>query len=117
MEKVKLSTLSKDDVIIAEGEFNTITVEDILNDLDYYRDIDIFTTIPHEAEFNAKKIIESAIEYVQINGMYDGWDDNILEDIAKDDIYDMQIILDRILARSPYQNISYIEDKLIEIDL
>ena len=117
MEKVKLSTLSKDDIIIAEGEFNTITVEDILNDLDYYRDIDIFTTIPHKAEFNAEEIIESAIEYVQINGMYDGWDDNILEDITKDDIYEMQNIFDRVLARRPYQNISYTEDKLIEIDL
>ncbi len=115
MEIVKLSTLSKDDIVSVEDNV-TNTVEDILNDLNYYKDKKIYTTIPYYASFNAKQIIDDAIEYVQCNGMYEDWDDNIHDGITEEDIKDIQVIFDRILARSPNQNISYESDKLIEID-
>ncbi|ACL77462.1 hypothetical protein [Ruminiclostridium cellulolyticum] len=60
MDKIKLSTLSKDDVVLVEGRSQVNTVEDIK---------------------------------------------------------ELQVIFDRILARSPSCNIAYETDKLIEIDV
>ena len=117
MEKVKLSTLPKDTIIWVEGDCSVRRVENILNDLEYYKDKEIYTTTPYHASFNAKEIIDDAIEDVYHNDMYEDWDENIRDDVTEEDIKDIQVIFDRILARSPNQNISYISDKLIEFDI
>lgn len=117
MDKVKISTLNKDDIVSVEGEFLISTVEDILNDLDHYKNRVIYTTIPHYAYFNSKSIIESAIEDEYNDGMYEDWCERIREDITEEDIKDLQKIFDRILSRSPNQNVAYEADKLIEIDI
>ncbi|WP_321833464.1 hypothetical protein [Clostridium butyricum] len=117
MERVKLSTLSKDTVVWIEGVFHTETVEDILADIDSYRNEEIYTTTEHHASFDAESIIDSAIENEYENGMYEDWDDSIKADITKADIEDLQKIFDRILARNPSSNIAYEADKLIEIDI
>ena len=97
--------------------FHTETVEDILADIDSYRNEEIYTTTEHHASFDAESIIDSAIENEYENGMYEDWDDSIKADITKADIEDLQKIFDRILARNPSSNIAYEADKLIEIDI
>lgn len=117
MEKVKLPTLTKDTIVLVEENCRISTVEDILNDLEYYKTKEIYTTTPYHASFDAKEIVDDAIEYVYCNDMYEDWDERIHDDVTEQDIKDIQTIFDRILARSPSQNISYIPDKLIEIDI
>ncbi|WP_326514804.1 hypothetical protein [Clostridium intestinale] len=117
MEKVKISTLSKDTVVYAEGVTSVIDVEEVLNDLEYYREKELYTTTEHHASFDAKSILDDAIENEQCNGMYEDWDDNINYYVTVEDINDLQAIFDRILGRSPSTNITYESDKLIEIDV
>lgn len=117
MEKVKLSTLSKDTIVFIEGVFHVQTVEDILSDIDSYRNEEIYTTTEHKACFNAEEILDSAIEDEYNNGMYEDWDDSIKNDITENDIKDLQKTFDRILERNPKSNIAYEADKLIEIDI
>lgn len=117
MEKVKLSTLSKDTIVIVDGNSNINTVEDIFKDIEGYKNKEVYTTTPHHACFDAESIMDSVIEDEYCNSMYEDWDDNIKGDITKEDIEDLQKIFDRILARNPSQNISYDSDKLIEIDI
>lgn len=115
MEKVKLSTLSKDTIVLVDGYENISAVSDILEDLEYYKTKEIYTTTEYHASFNAKNILDDAIDYECENNMYEDWDDNIRSYITKEDIADLQRIFDRILARG--SNIAYNSDKLIEIDI
>lgn len=117
MERVKLSTLSKETIVLIEGAFRVQTVEDILDDIDSYRNEEIYTTTEHEAYFNAKEILDYAIDCEYENGMYEDWTDSIRNDITEDDIKDLQIIFDRILARNQSSNIAYEADKIIEFDI
>ncbi|MEG0133385.1 MAG: hypothetical protein RR891_07535 [Clostridium sp.] len=117
MEKVKLSTLSKDEILSVDGEIFAVEVEELMENIERYRDMEIYTTTPHHASFDVKDIIDDAIENVYCNGMYEDWDDRIHGDVTEEDIKDIQAIFDRILARSPSQNISYESDKLIEFDI
>jgi len=117
MEKVKLSTLPKNTIVLVDGNCRINIIEDILNDLEYYKTKEIYTTTPYKASFNAKEIVDDAIEFVQCNDMYEDWDERIHDDVTEQDIKDIQVVFDRILARSPGQNISYITDKLIEFDI
>lgn len=117
MKKVKLSTLPKDTIVYIEGDVHTRTVEEVLEDIENYRDEEIYTTKEHYANFNAKDIIYTAIEDEYCNGMYEDWNDSIKGDVTEEDIEDFQEILDRILARNPMGNITYEPDKLIEIDV
>lgn len=116
MDKVRISTLSKDTIVIVSGYSKIETVEDILEDIESYRNKEVYTTTPRNASFNAESIIDNAIEN-EYQDMYEDWDESIKADVTKEDIEEVQAIFDRILARSPMQNIAYLEDKLIEIDV
>lgn len=115
MEKVKLSTLSKDTIVLVDGYENINTVSDILEDLESYRNEQIYTTTEYHASFNAKNILDDAIDYECENNMYEDWDEHIRGYIKEEDIADLQKVYDRILARG--SNIAYNSDKLIEIDI
>lgn len=114
MEKVKLSTLSKDTIVLVDGNININTVEDILEDLEGFRGKQVYTTTEYRASFDAESILNDAIEN-EYQNMYEDWDESIQSDITQEDINDLQIIFDRILSRS--SNIAYEADKLIEIDM
>lgn len=117
MEKVKISTLSEDTIVLVDGYTSIVTVEDILGDLEEYKGKEIYTTKSQHASFDARSIIDRIIEDEYENEMYEDWDDAINLDVTKEDIADLQKIFDRILARNPSQNIAYESDKLIEIDI
>lgn len=117
MKKVKLSKLNSGAKVIVGNQGTVIEVSDLLKELDYYRNKKIQTTQSYHASLNAKDILAHAIEDEYCNFMYEDWDERIGQDITEQDIEDLQKIFDRILARSPEQNISYLEDKLIEFDI
>lgn len=117
MKKVKLSTLSEDTIVLVDGEYRANTIDEILEDLEEYRDKEIYTTTERYASFNAEEILYQAIEDEYNDGMYEDWDDSIKADVTKEDIEDLQKIFDRILARNSNSNITYEADKLIEIDI
>ena len=115
MEKVKLSTLSKGTIVLVDGYENISTVEDILDDLESYRTKQIYTTTEYHANLDVKSVLDDAIDYECENNMYEDWDESIRGYITKEDISDLQKVLDRILARG--SNVAYNSDKLIEIDI
>lgn len=117
MERIKLSTLSEDDNVIVDGEYFIKTVSEILEEIEYYKDKDLYTVVKHYVSFNAKDIIEDAIETEYINGMYEDWDVHMRANVTEEDINDIQKILDRILLRNPIINIAYQPNKLIEVDI
>lgn len=117
MEKVKLSTLSKDETIYIEDTSVLLSVGEVLEHLDEFRDKELYTTVERYAGFNAKEILNNAIENECSDEMYEDWAENIKEDIEEKDIKEIQVILNRILARNPEQNMAYVTDKLIEIDV
>lgn len=117
MEKVKLSTLSKDTIVLVGGYDNTSTVSDILDDLEYYKNKEVYTVTEYHASFNAEDILDNAIDYECENNMYEDWDESIKSYIKEEDITDLQKILDKILARGSSSNVAYNSDKLIEIDI
>ncbi|MGL4452052.1 MAG: GTP-binding protein [Sarcina sp.] len=108
----KLSEIKEDAVLIVEE--TVLTKEDILNDLNYYKNKDIYTTTEYKARIDAMDMLERAIES-EYQDMYDDWDEEVLKDVTSEDIKELQVILDRILNRS--KNIAYLEDEKIEVDI
>lgn len=108
----RLSEIKDDESLIVGDE--VLTKEDLLNDIEYYRDKEVYTATEYKANINASDMLDYAIECEDQN-MYDGWIEEIFNDVAEEDIRDLQVILDRILSRS--DNISYQEDEEVEIDI
>lgn len=108
----KLSEIKDDENLIVGDE--VLTKEDLLNDIEYYRDKEVYTVTEYKANLDASDMLDYAIE-CESNNMYDGWCEKIYNDIVEEDIRDLQAILDRILNRS--ENISYEEDEKVEIDI
>lgn len=112
---IKLSDL-KDDVKIIDENYNVYTVEDVKNDLSYFKRKKIYTTIEYQASIDALDMIKSAIES-EYDNMYEGWNENILNDIEEEDILKMQAIFNDILNRNKDQNVCYDQGKKIEINI
>lgn len=114
---IKLSEL-KDDVIIIDENSSIYTVEDVKNDLRYFKDIDkkLHTTKEYHASVDARDMLESAFE-CEYDNMYEDWYESILDDITDEDIGRIQAVITTILLRSKDQNIAYYPDEEIEIDI
>ena len=121
---MKLNELNNDDIINVRHKSNfdgiIMTVEEFksnYNEESYYKNkerLEVYTTIKYKATLSAKNVLEDAIER-EYDNMYEEWDERITSDIEEKDIEEIQIVLDRILARS--SNISYYNDELVEIDI
>lgn len=114
---IKLSEL-KDDAIVIDENLSVYAVEEVKNDLQYFKDKNkkLYTTTEYHAGIDARDMVESAIER-EYDNMYEDWDEKILDDITDEDVQRIQDVLDEILNRNKQQNISYFQDKEIEIDL
>lgn len=110
----KLSELKDEDMLMVGDD--VISKEDLLEDWEYYKDKEVFTTIKYYAGIDAFDMLESTFEY-ESDEMYEEWFDKIMEDITEKDIEEIQSILDRILARNKQRNFCYVEDEKIEIDI
>ena len=121
----KLSELSYTDMINVSCKRNydgtVIAVEDFINEYEQYyknkEELKVHTTKLIHASFDAEDMLNDAIESECCNSMYEGWDESINYYITKEDIEGIQIVLDRILARSPETNVAYQDDELVEIDI
>ena len=113
---IKLSKLKDDEMLIVDmGSYgHVISKEDYLNEIEEYRGCKVYTSNKYKASIDALDMIESAIER-EYQNMYEDWDIEIRQDTSKEDIEDIQIVLDRILSRS--DNISYTEKEQVEIDM
>lgn len=120
---MKLSELKDTDIICVREDLweNIMSVEDFKidyeNEYENIVKLKVYTTKEYNANLSAKDMLDSEILSEAENNMYEDWDKSIQSDIKKEDIDDIQIVLDRILSRSPSSNISYQPDELIEIDL
>lgn len=121
--KVKLSELRNDEKLLFGDSL--ITKEDILDNLDYYREkvvnigrwpYSLNTTETYHATLDAKAILSHAIEEESYN-MYEGWDTGILKNLTEEDIQELQAVLNKILNKNTKPNYSYQEDKEVEFDL
>lgn len=121
---IKLSELNKDTMILVchasncDGQVMPASefISDYEKEYKNLNKLEIYTTEPHQAAFNAEYILDSAIES-EADEMYEDWDEKIKADITKQDIDELQAILDRILARNEAANISYFSGALVEIDI
>lgn len=116
VKMIKLSKLKDNEMLIVDmGSYgHVIAKEDYLNEIEEHRGCKVYTSNKYKASIDAYDMLESAIECEHQN-MYEDWDIEIRQDIMKEDIEDMQKILDRILSRS--DNISYTEKEQVEIDM
>lgn len=116
VEMIKLSKLKDNEMLIVDmGSYgHVIAKEDYLNEIEEHRGCKVYTSNKYKASIDAYDMLESAIECEHQN-MYEDWDIEIRQDIMKEDIEDIQKILDRILSRS--DNISYTEKEQVEIDM
>lgn len=112
----KLSELKDEDMLLVDGY--VVSKEDFIRDFKYYKSIAdrVYTTTQYKAHIDAKDMLEDAFER-EYDNMYEGWLENIEQDVTEDDIKELQKVVDRILARNESTNICYIEDEKVEIDL
>lgn len=110
---IKLSELKNDEMLLV-GENLVIEKEDFVKEIEKYRGKEVYTTTEYRANINAKSMLEDAIER-EADNMYEDWDYDIWNDITETDIAELQNILDKILSRS--NNVSYMADKKVEIDI
>ena len=110
---LKLSELKKDDMLLF-GECDVMSKEDFLKEIQEHEGKEIYTTTVYKANINARSMLDSAIE-CEADNMYEDWDYDIWNDITETDIAELQNILDKILSRS--NNVSYMADKKVEIDI
>lgn len=104
----------KDDEMLLVGENLVISKEDFVEEIEEHRGKEVYTTTVYRASIDAKYMLESAIEY-EADNMYEDWETDIWDDINKEDINELQRIINRILSGS--RNICYIVDKRVEIDI
>ena len=110
---VKLSELNNDDMLLV-GENLVIGKEDYIKEMHEHEGEEVYTTKEYKAGIDAKSMLEDAIE-CEADHMYDDWDYDIWDDVTEDDIEQLQDVVNKILSRS--ENVSYIADKKVEIDL
>ncbi|WP_317312379.1 hypothetical protein [Clostridium thermobutyricum] len=115
----KLSELKNEDMLIVEdfSENYFLSKEELLKDLEYYKDKEIYITNKYESNIDSYEMLKSAFER-EYNNMYKGWYDSVIKDITKEDIEEIQVILDRILSRSKEKNYNYKKTNIrVEIDI
>ena len=110
---VKLSELNNDDMLLV-GENLVISKEDFVKEIKEHKDKEVYTTTKYRASIDARSMLEDAIE-CESQEMYEYWEYDIWNDITKEDIREIQLILNRIFNRD--SNISYRADKRVEIDI
>ncbi|WP_195264516.1 GTP-binding protein [Clostridium sp. 1001275B_160808_H3] len=112
---IKLSELKDNEILLIEDDYNSImSKEDYLEDLEDYKEYEVYTTTEYKANIDAKDMLDSALE-CEADNMYEDWYQDIWDDVTEEDIKELQIILDKILSRS--KNIAYTAREKVEIDI
>ncbi|WP_291581535.1 hypothetical protein [Clostridium sp. UBA6640] len=114
---VKLSTLKDHEILVVGDEYQLMTKEELITNIDEFKEMNVYTLGIHYAVLNAKDILKNAIKNEECDNMYEEWSNLLWEDIEDKDINQIQKTLDRILKKSPKQNIACYQDKPVEIDI
>lgn len=113
---IKLLSLPEGTMLaIGDDAIKVVSKKDYLTDRSYYPG-EVCIAESYTACLDAESILENAIENEGCDNMYEDWTQNIWSDITKDDIADIQAILNRILARDPSSNIAWHSGEAVEID-
>jgi membrane carboxypeptidase/penicillin-binding protein len=123
----KLSELKDGELLLVCTSSNydgkVMSKADLLNDLEYYKEkykndekFEIYTTTEYHAQLNAQDVLDNALEN-EYQDMYEDWYEIIWNDVETRDIRDIQVVLDRILARNSERNTVYNLDKKVEFDI
>ena len=120
MEKIKLSEIKDDEVLLIDnGNWLLESKKEFLEKYstkESRKDLDIYTTIKTNIELNAKDMIDLLLRSKK-GYTYDQWEERIRKDITADDMNYFQDKLNEILNRNKEQNVNYKYDKLVENDL
>ncbi len=114
---IKLSTLKDNEILVVGDEYKLMTKEELITNIDEFKEMNVYTLGIHYATLNAKDMLKSAIKNEEDDNMYEEWGNLIWGDVTDNDINQIQSILDRILKKSPKQNIACYQDKSVEIDI
>lgn len=114
---MKLSELKDKDYIIVNGD-NMLTKEDILEDSEYYKDKEMYAAKKEYIGIDVRNMLECEFEHIEDSGdSYEGWYDDICEEITDQDIEDIEKVIHRILNRDPKKSYCFREDEKIEFDI
>lgn len=114
---VKLSTLKENEILVVGDQYQLMTKEELITNIDEFKEMNVYTLGIHYATLNAKDMLKNVIKNEECDNMYEEWGNLIWKDITDRDINQIQKILDRILKKSPKQNIACYQDKQVEIDI
>ena len=114
---IKLSELKDKDYVIVNGD-NMITKEDILENVEYYKDKEMYTAKKEYIGVDVSNMLECEFEHIESSReSYEGWYDDICEEITDQDIEDIEKVIRRILNRDPKKSYCFKEDEKIEFDI
>ena len=114
---VKLSELEDDVLLVSECESVIEAGEVKENYMDYINNR-FYIGIPREGKLYAREAVSATIDCVYENeGMYEDWDERILETFTEEDYKTIQAVFDKVLERAGSSNITYDLGELVEIDL
>ena len=113
---MKLSNLKDDDMLLVVNTISyieyLITVKGFKNlyllQCPNNKQLEIYSTKTVYANFKAKRMLNKTIKH---------WDIGVWNNIKKEYVNDIQIILDKIVADNPSDYVAHIKDKFIEIDI
>lgn len=114
---VKLSTLESNEILVVGNDYQLMTKEELIKNIDKFSGVPVYTLGVYHAILNAKEILKNAIKDEESENMYENWSELIWKDITNGDIEEIQSILDKILKKNPKQNIACYQDKQVEIDI
>lgn len=114
---IKLSSLKDDELLVVGDECQLMTKANFIKNIADFREMEIYTAESRHASFNAKEILENAIEQEECDSMYEDWGVNVWDDITDEDIAVIQNVLDNILQKDPSKHIAYYQDKPVEVDI
>jgi hypothetical protein len=117
----KLSELDEDKTILVchKGDVDgtIMIVDDFKSKYEYYKTLEnlfIYTAQRYDVTLDAGTILN---EGMKTQELYPYWGENISKDITKKDKAEIQIVLDRILAKNPEKSIVYFYFEPIKIDI
>lgn len=79
--------------------------EEVLEDLEEYRDRKFFTANAKEIEFevnDTKDMLETLADHIYCNkDLYEDWDDEFMKQVGEDDLKQITEIIKKIIKRTP----------------
>ena len=116
IEVIKFSEMSDCEYLFCEDEF--VQKEEILDEIDEYRNSNFFTAVECKVEFgvdDTKDMLEGLSECVACdNELWEEWDCEFMKQVTDEDLEQITEVINRIIKRAPT---CYIPGEEIEFDM